>query len=71
MVWSWIAIIGFIMIILGSFLAIIPFIGLPLMGLGTVIMIIAIVVLLPILIKERRKDNREMMSDISEEELRP
>lgn len=69
--WSWFAVIGFIIMIIGSFTAIIPIIGLPLMAIGTIMMIIGIVGLIPILIKERKKDYNDMRSEISEEELRP
>ncbi len=69
--WSWVAVIGLVLITLGGFLAIIPFIGLPLMGIGTVLFLLAVIILIPILIKEMKKDNKEMRSEISDKELRP
>ncbi len=69
--WSWVAVIGLVLIALGGFLAIIPFIGLPLMGIGTVLFLLAVIILIPILIKEMKKDDKEMRSEISDEELRP
>jgi hypothetical protein len=69
--WSWVAVIGLVLITLGGFLAIIPFIGLPLMGIGTVLFLLAVIILIPILIKEMKKDDKEMRSEISDEELRP
>ena len=65
------AVIGLVLITLGGFLAIIPFIGLPLMGIGTVLFLLAVIILIPILIKEMKKDDKEMRSEISDEELRP
>jgi Ni,Fe-hydrogenase I cytochrome b subunit len=69
--WAWIGVIGLVLIILGGFLAIIPFIGLPMMGVGTVLFLVAVIVLIPILIREKRQDDKEMRSEISERELRP
>ena len=69
--WSWVAVIGLVLITLGGFLAIIPFIGLPLMGIGIVLFLLAVIILIPILIKEMKKDDKEMRSEISDKELRP
>jgi hypothetical protein len=69
--WSWVAVLGIALITLGGFLAIIPFVGLPMMAVGTIMFLVAIIILIPILIKEMRKDDKEMRSEISEEELRP
>ncbi len=70
-IWSWVAVIGLVLVTIGGILAFIPYVGLSLMALGGVITIVAIIALIPILIKDMRKDDRKMRSEISEKELRP
>ena len=70
-IWSWVAVIGLVLVSIGGILAFIPYVGLSLMALGGVMTIVAIIVLIPMLIKDMRKDDREMRSEITDEELRP
>ncbi|MDG6224899.1 MAG: hypothetical protein QCI82_05230 [Candidatus Thermoplasmatota archaeon] len=69
--WSWIAVAGLVLLIIGSFLLFIPYLGLVTLGLGTILMFIGIIALIPILIREMKKDDAEMREAISERELRP
>ena len=69
--WAWVFVVGMLLMILGGIIAIIPIIGLPMMGLGGLMMIVSVIVLIPILIQERSKDNQEMRANIKEEDLRP
>ena len=69
--WAWVFALGILLMILGGIVAFIPFVGLPIMGLGGLMMIIGVIVLIPILIHERSKDNKEMRENIKEEDLRP
>ncbi len=69
--WAWVIFAGFLIMIVGSLIAFIPYIGLPLMFLGVVIDIIGIIFLVKILIRERKKDYSDMEEDISKEDLRP
>ena len=59
------------MLIIGTFLLVIPYVGLVVLGLGAVLMVVGIAALIPILIKEMRKDDAEMREAIPERELRP
>jgi hypothetical protein len=70
-IWGGIAVFGLILVFIGGILSFVPIVGLSLMALGGLITLIAVIVLIPILIIERRDDNNEMRSEISEEELRP
>ena len=69
--WAWVFVVGMILMIVGGIIAFIPFVGLPMMGLGGLMMIISVIVLIPILIQERSRDNQEMRANIKEEDLRP
>ena len=69
--WAWAIAVGIGLFTLGSLAAFIPFLGLPIMGVGAVLAIVGVVMLIPILIGERNTDYRKMMEDIDERELRP
>ena len=69
--WAWTIFVGFIIMTLGSFIAFIPYIGLPMMFLGVVIVLIAIPFLVRILLQDRKRDYSDMEKDISKEDLRP
>ena len=69
--WAWVIFVGFAIMTLGSFIAFIPYIGLPMMFLGVVIVLIAIPFLVRILLQDRKKDYSDMEKDISKEDLRP
>ncbi len=69
--WAWTIFVGFVIMTLGSFIAFIPYVGLPMMLLGVVIVLIAIPFLVSILIRDRKKDYLDMEKDISKEDLRP
>jgi Flp pilus assembly protein TadB len=70
-IWSWIGVAGLIILTVGALLAYVPYAGIALMAIGTTIMIISVIVLIPILIRERKEDNRQMRNEITERELRP
>ena len=69
--WAWVFASGILLMIIGGIIAFIPYVGLPMMGLGGLMMIVALIALIPILIHERKMDNREMRENIKEEDLRP
>lgn len=69
--WGLFVALGFAVMIAGSFLAIIPFIGLPLMGVGMLMCLIGFIVIMIIVINERKKDFDDMDQNISKEDLRP
>ncbi len=69
--WAWIIFTGFAIMTLGSLIAFIPYVGLPLMLLGVVIVLIAIPFLIRILLQDRKKDYSDMEKDIPKEDLRP
>ncbi|MBN1538576.1 MAG: hypothetical protein JW939_00390 [Candidatus Thermoplasmatota archaeon] len=69
--WAWTVALGILLAIIGGFLAVVPYVGLTLMGIGILMMILGIIALIPILIKEMRSDDREMHEKINEEDLRP
>ena len=69
--WGWAMAVGIGLFTLGSFVAFIPYVGLPIMGLGVILFIIGLVMLIPILIMERKRDNVKMNMDIDKKELRP
>jgi uncharacterized membrane protein HdeD (DUF308 family) len=69
--WAWVFALGILLMIIGGVIAFIPYVGLPIMGLGGLMMIVAVIALIPILIRERSKDNKEMRENIKEEDLRP
>jgi len=69
--WAWVIVLGILIFTVGSIIAFIPFVGLPLMGLGGLMAIVGVIVLIPILIQERNKDYKEMRDSIKEEDLRP
>ena len=69
--WAWTIFVGFVIMTLGSFIAFIPYIGLPMMFLGVVIVLIAIPFLVRILLQDRKRDYSDMEKDISKEDLRP
>ena len=69
--WAWVFVVGMVLMIVGGIIAFIPLLGLPMMGLGGLMMIISVIVLIPLLIRERSRDNQEMRANIKEEDLRP
>jgi uncharacterized membrane protein HdeD (DUF308 family) len=69
--WGWIVAAGILLAIIGGVLAFFPPVGLPIMGLGFLMMLVGIVMMIPILIKEMRSDDRDMKDNIKEEDLRP
>jgi len=69
--WGWLVAAGILLAIIGGFIAIYPPVGLPIMGLGLLMMIVGIVMMIPILIKEMKKDDEDMRHSIKEEDLRP
>ena len=69
--WAWTFALGTLLMIIGGVIAFIPYVGIPMMGLGGLMMIVSVIVLIPILIRERSKDNQEMRENIKEEDLRP
>gem|GEM_PF-2599860 len=71
MFWAWMTGFGFLLFILGSLIAFIPYIGLPLMGAGVLLMIVSLIFLIPLLIREMKRDDVEMKENISEEDLKP
>ena len=68
---AWTGVAGLVILIIGSFLTIWPYVGAIVMFAGAVIMIVSIIFLIPILIREKNDDNRKMRNEISEKELRP
>lgn len=71
MFWAWMTGCGFLLFMIGSLIAFIPYIGLPLMGAGVLLVIISLSFLIPLLIREMRRDDVEMKKNISEEDLKP
>jgi len=69
--WAWTIALGILIFTIGSLTAFIPYVGLPLMGLGALMSIVGVIALIPILINERSRDNQEMRENIKEEDLRP
>jgi len=69
--WGWFIALGILMMIIGGFLAILPVVGLLIMGVGLLMMIVGAAAIIPILIKEMKKDDKEMHDNIKEEDLRP
>lgn len=69
--WAWAVALGILLTIIGGAVAFIPLLGIPIMGLGGLMIIVGIIVLIPILIQERNKDYKEMRDNIKEEDLRP
>ena len=69
--WSWTIFSGFLVMMLGALLSVIPIVGIVLLYLGIIIMIAGAIFLVPILIRERSRDYEEMRDEITEKELRP
>ncbi|MGA1793454.1 MAG: hypothetical protein ACMUHM_05845 [Thermoplasmatota archaeon] len=69
--WGWFIALGILMVIIGGFLAILPLLGLTVMGLGILMMVVGMIAIIPILIKEMKRDDKEMHEDVKEEDLRP
>lgn len=69
--WGWFVAAGILLAIIGGVLAIVPFIGLPIMGVGFLMMVVGTVALIPILVREMRREDQEMHEKIDEGELRP
>ncbi|MBN1390038.1 MAG: hypothetical protein JXA22_05290 [Candidatus Thermoplasmatota archaeon] len=69
--WAWTVALGILLAIIGGFLVVVPYVGLAVMGIGILMMIIGIVALVPILIGEMKREDREMHEKIHEEDLRP
>ncbi|MFW3146076.1 MAG: hypothetical protein ACMUIE_04615 [Thermoplasmatota archaeon] len=62
---------GFLVMLIGSFTAVIPFIGLPVMFLGVAMCVIGIIVIIVLVLKERKTDYKDMNDNIEKEDLRP
>jgi hypothetical protein len=69
--WSWTIFSGFLVMMLGALLSVIPIVGIVLLYLGIIIMIAGAIFLIPILIRERSRDYEAMRDEITEKELRP
>jgi len=69
--WGWFIALGILMVIIGGFLAILPVLGLTIMGIGILMMVVGIAAIVPILIREMKRDDKEMHEDVKEEDLRP
>jgi uncharacterized membrane protein HdeD (DUF308 family) len=69
--WGWVVAAGIFLAIIGGVLAIIPPLGLSFMGLGFLMMLVGVIAMIPILIKEMKRDDQDMRENIKEEDLRP
>ncbi|MEA3558287.1 MAG: hypothetical protein U9R75_03440 [Candidatus Thermoplasmatota archaeon] len=69
--WGLFVALGILVFTVGSFLAFIPIIGLPMMGAGALMFLIGVIVIMILVFKERGRDFKQMNENISKEELRP
>lgn len=70
--WAWTVVVSIGLMIIGSILVIfLEPLGLGLIALGGILFVVAGIALIVLLIKERSRDNEQMVADIDEEDLRP
>lgn len=70
--WAWTVVVSIGLMIIGSILVIfLEPLGLGLIAIGGILFVVAGIALIVLLIKERSRDNEQMVADIDEEDLRP